>query len=125
MSNGAGIPTIIWRFIKYPFSRIKYQPRPLFLLLYALLIVSLIFVYRKWTNIPCKTIDINLTDLSNSKDTLLADINFNLHLYESSSRISEINTTSKQPLYNFIFKEKIGEIRLRKIIISQITKLLK
>ena len=104
-SNNAAIIFIIkwWKKITAT------KPNPILALCSLIVIVLGICLYKQWTNIPTKTIDLEIYDLSTeSNDTIQTNIKLNLNLYEDGSSIQESNTISSEPkrLLSFSFLSK-------------------
>lgn len=88
---------------------LRIKPNPLITFLYVVLLIIGIYLYRQWTDISAKTIDLDIHELQPDlalKDTVYADICINLNLSESGSRISQINNNLNESLIHFVFQDK-------------------
>ncbi len=105
------VPIVLkwWKKLTTGPNPVSFRPNLLIILLYVMLILSGIYIYRQWTDIPLRTINLDMYELdpsSYARDTVYAYIDVNLDLYRTQSRIKSHKRKRNRTLVNVYFREK-------------------
>jgi len=109
--------SIVVIIIKWWNKLISFKPNPFVIFCYVVLLVVGIHMYQQWTDIPLKTITMDIYEINDSflrRDTIYADIDINLRLHQVQSRIAEVNRYRYNTLIRPLFYEKKSNVAPRK-----------
>jgi len=99
-----------WKKLTAGQNPVPYKPNLLLILVYVVMIFACIYLYQQWTDIPLRIINLDMYELDSNKserDTVYADIDVNLDLYRTHSRIAKVNKKRiDNTLVNIYFQEK-------------------